>query len=475
MPRVRPDSPETIFTLIKGDEMGSETDYRDQLPINMTAVIKPLFGAAGYMIQSPGLTQYGSGSGVDRGGIWNERQSEHFRVSGTDLISVDSAGTKTVLGTISGSDTASVPYSFNTQGIVADGRFWLYDSVGGFREVTDPDLGDPIDCVWVDGYYFFTDGDFIYHTDITDEESIDPLKFATSEFSPDPSLGVGKTQDNKVIVFNRYTIEYFVNDASEDFSFARVQTRAAKIGIVGTHAKAEMGDKWYFLGSRKEEALSVHMLGVGQATKIASREVDKVIGTYTEDELKTAVVESREEDGQSHLLVHLPNHVLQYNDAIAKAMGPSMAWSILATGTDQSPWRGKHGVFEPRKGVWVYGDKLGSNLGIHDETVATQYESIAEWYLNTPFMYLEYQSIDKLEIETVPGFTSTEDATVAISLTYDGVTYGKEWFRLYGAPNDHNRRFIARRLGFVRDWVGIRLRGASKSRMAFSRGMIRHG
>ena len=57
--------------------------------------------------------------------------------------------------------------------------------------VTDSDLGDPIDGVWVDSYYFLTDGEYIYHTDITDETSIDPLKYATAEFMPDPSLGLG--------------------------------------------------------------------------------------------------------------------------------------------------------------------------------------------------------------------------------------------------------------------------------------------
>ena len=45
--------------------------------------------------------------------------------------------------------------------------------------------------------------------------------FATAEFMPDDSLGVAKTQDNKVAVFGRYTIEYFQNVATENFAFQR--------------------------------------------------------------------------------------------------------------------------------------------------------------------------------------------------------------------------------------------------------------
>jgi hypothetical protein len=467
---------ELVLNLIKGDKIGSETDYRDSLPVNMVAIVKPILGADGYMLQSPGLTQYGTGIGIDRGALWNERFPDHYRVSGGKFISVAADGTVVELGDISGSDTASLPYSFNTQAIIADGRMWLYDPVDGFREVTDPDLGDPIDGVWVDGFYFMTDGEFLFHTDITDESSIDPQKFATAEFMPDKSLGLGKTQDNKVLVFGRYTCEYFVNDASAQFSFTRVQSRAVKIGIVGTHAKAEMGDKWYLLGGRKEEAISVHVLGVGAAKKVATREVDKIIGQYTETQLESAVIESRSEDGYSFLVVHLPQHVLQFNETIASKVGIEQAWTILKTDvTGDLPWRAKHGLFEPRKGVWVYGDKRDSKIGVLDETLATHYGDISEWILDTPFTYLEAMSINELEIETLPGHTTTLDATVFVSITYDGVVRSSEFIELYGEPSQYGQRFILRRLGDVTNWFAFRFRGASRSRMAFSKAAIDYG
>ncbi len=466
---------ETPITLIKGDKIGVETDYRDYLPENMTAVAKQTFGAKGYMLQLPGLSLLGEGSGQDRGGIWNERFYDHYRVSGGDFISVTKDGVASTLGAITGNRTASLPYSFNTQGIIADDKFWLYSPSGGFNEVTDPELGDPIDGVWVDGYYCLTDGEFIYHTDINDESSIDPLKFATAEFMPDPSLGCGKTQDNKWIVFGRYTTEYFVNTAAENFAFTRVPTRAVKIGIVGTHAKAEMNDRWYLLGGRKEEGVGVHLLGVGSAERVSTREVEKVIGQYTETELQSAIVDARVEDAYGFIIVHLPNHVLTFNETIAQITGIAYAWSILKTGVDSTPWRGVHGAFDPRLGKWLYGDKQGSNIGIFDETVATQYGEIAEWVLYTPFLLLESQSVDRLEIETMPGHTGTEDATVFISMSYNGVTFGKEWTELYGAPSDYSKRFIVRRLGYVRDWVGIKFRGATRSRMGFGLAVIEHG
>lgn len=469
-----PQQDKTI-TFIKGDSVGIETDYRDALPVNATGISRPMLGAEGYMIQTPGLSVFGRGVNVDRRGIWNERLGAHYRVSGDSLIEVSSAGASTVLGNISGLDTVSLPYSFNTQGIVADGRFWLYDPVGGLNEVIDPDLGDPIDCVWIDGYYFFTDGEFLYHSDLADETQIDPLKFATAEFSPDPTLGVGKTVDNKAIAFNRYSTEYFSNVASAQFAFTRISSRALKAGIVGTHAKVEISDEWYILGGRKDEDVSVHVIGTGTTREVSSREIDKLIKQYTEEELSVVVMEKYMLDDYIYMIIHLPRETVMYNITLAEKVGSEYAWSFLRSGVANEPYRGKFGIFEPRLGKYVYGDKQSNLLGILDTLIATHYDEVAESVLYTPFMDLETFSLDELRLETVPGFTATDDATVFVSRTGDGVAYSTEWAAEYGGPSDYGKNFIVRRMGYVADWIGLKLRWVSRSRMAFGAAKIKYG
>jgi hypothetical protein len=466
----------TPVTLIKGDKISIETDYRDALPVNMHAVERNILGAVGYMLVFPGLTLIATGQGIDRGGRYNERFGKHYRTSGTSLVRVNTDDTVDVLGAMSGTEQVAMPYSFNTQCIISDGRMFLWDEdTSTFTEVTDPDLGDPIDGVWVDGYYFLTDGEFIYHTDINDETAIDPLKFATSEFSPDPTLGVSLTQDDKVMVWNRYSLEYFVNVATENFAFQRVETRAQKIGIVATHAKCESEGNWYITGGRKEEALGVYAVSVGSSTKVSTREIDKILAQYTEPELVDMRMDSVEEDNIHFIYVHLPNETVVFNANIAKSQGLDDAWFILKTGTGDETYRGINGVFDGKRGKWVFGDKVNSNIGLFDNTVCTQYGEIAEWLLYTPLMSLDGQSVDEIEIETLPGNVVDDDATVAFSTTYDGVTYSQEWWTLYGEENDYNQRFYIRRLGDVSDWVGFRFRGASKSRMSFALMKVTHG
>ncbi len=469
---------EAQVPIIKGDKIGVETDYRDALPVNMYAVPRKVLGANGYMLSYPGLSLLGTGSGIDRGANYNERFSNQFRVSGTKLISVSATGTVVELGDVSGSEQVAMPYSFVTQCVIANGKMFLYSSGSGFVEVSIPTgLSNPIDAVWVQpGYYMLTNGDDLYHTSIADETVISVLDVGSSELMPDKIMGLLVTQDSKVMVFGRYTVQYFVYDASDNFAFANVQTRAQKIGIVATHAKCESGGKYYITGGRKEEAVSVFAVGVGSSEKVSSREIDKILATYAEPELSDMRMEARTENNVTFIIVHLPNETLCFNESIAATFGLETAWMILKSDVQgNTPYRGINGVFDSRTAKWVYGDKINSNIGVLDNSICTQYGNIVEWIFYTPFINLERASIDSIELEIIPGHTTAEDATVAFSLTDNGVTYGTEYWELYGDPLDYGNRFIQRRIGYVRDWIGFKFRGASTSRMSFAKLDINYG
>jgi hypothetical protein len=459
--------------MLQGDKIANslEADYRDALPVNMYAVERQLLGAAGYMLSYPGLTQLGTGEGIDRGAIYNERFSDQYRLSGTELVSVDASGNTSVLGSITGTDQATLSaYSFNTQCVVAGGNAYLYSPVDGFSKITDTDIGTPIDVVWTSpGFYFFTDGEYLYHTDLASESSINPLSFATAEFMPDKSLGLSLNAENKIMVWGRDSLEYFVYNAqATGFAFTRLETRAQKIGIVATHAKCEVGGKFYITGGRKDDAVSVHIIGTGSAQKISTREIDKILKQYTEPGLSNMRMEGRTEDNIAFILIHLPNETLCFNENVALKFGIGKAWTILKSDVyGNTPYRAINGVNDARSSKWVYGDKQADTIGYLDNNTCTHYDEISEWLIYGPFLRLETLSMDQIEIETIPGHTLTEDAKVALSFSYDGLTYGHEEWLEYGNVNEYDKRFFARALGYVPDWVGFKLRGATRSRMAF--------
>lgn len=456
--------------IIRGDRINSFSDYEDALPINMIAVSRDIQGASGYLYSHDGLSQIRTGEGPDRGALYNERMQRSFRVSGRKLIEITATGT-VVLGDIPGSGQATIAYSFNSIMVVADGSAYRYDG-SVFTQITDPDIGSPLSVTWIDGYYFFTDGEYIYHTDINDESSIDPLKFATSEISPDPTKAVSRTQDDLVVVFNRYSTEYFINQANEQFAFTRLNQKAVNAGIVGTHAWTEMDGNLYILGGRKEERVSVHLLATGQTIAIATRYIDSIISSYSETDLVNAKLECRIADRDQLLYVHLPNDTLVFNQSIAKKLGQDSAWSRLES--NENAWRAVNMIFDPSLNLWVCGDRLDSKIGKLDHSKASQYGDSVDSVFYTPFIPIESASVDQIELKTVSGFTA-EDTSLFLSTTRDGAQYSQEWSKEVSVVQNYEHRYIPRRLGYVRLIVGFKFRAHHKEKICVSGLVVSYG
>lgn len=465
--------PEFNVTLLKGDKFkASEVDYRDALPVNMYAVPKPVLGANGYMYQLPGLTSHATGSGIDRGGIWCSAKGleGHYRVSGTDLIRIDSLGAVTVLGTVPGTEQVTMDFTFNNVILVADQKLYYYNPTNLFREITDGGLvGNPISVVFVANFVVLTDGERLYHSDIQDEESFPATTEVQAEFVPDKTLALKKNEDNELLVFGEFSAEHFIfNSTFVGFAFQPLDRKASKLGVSGSRSVAELEGIWYTVGRREETAPSCYMYAGGSGKRVASREIEQVLKTYTDDALATTTVDCITLDKISLVFIHLPDATYLFNATVAESQGVDNAWSLVKTGVFDANFRGRNFIRDPRLGKWIAGDKQNSNVGIFDESVATQYGEIAEWLLFSPFLKLETLSIDQLEIETIPGIVNDiEDATVFISRTENGRTYGTEWTQLYGTQWDYNQRFFIRTLGYVRHWMGFKFRGASRNRMAF--------
>ena len=379
--------------LLKGDKVDSRVDYRDALPVNMTAINHPIKGASGYMYQWYGLSLYANGEGVDRGARWVTRSGfeGQYRVSGNSFIRVNSDGTTTVLGSIPGNDQCRIAFSFNNIAIVGDGKLYYYNPTDGFRQITDPIVGSPIDIVWADGIFILTDGEDLYHSSILDEEVYDPLDFGNAQFRPDPTFGLGINEDNELIAFGVNTTEYFVNQGAENFTYIRINLKALKLGILGTHCKIEMNGKWYCVSRREETSPNINVIQGGGFKKISSREIDKVLASYSEESLASVTMDAFERDAVRYILVHLPDQTLLYNENIAEGMGPALAWTILKSDTlGDKTYRARNFVRSPEISEWICGDKENGNIGVLDDSISTHYDELAEWLLFTPLV-LQHQ------------------------------------------------------------------------------------
>lgn len=462
--------PKITLPMIKGDRQ-DKFDYRSNLPVNLTAVIRQIKGDQGYLLTHDGLTEFAQTSGKARGAAFNEKFNKHYRVSGDTFEEISPTGEVTTIGITSGDGVCSLSNSFNTQAILTDGKLFLWDNAS-LIQVTDPDLGFPIDITWFRGIYVMTDGEFLFHTDIVNEFSISPLKYSSSEFSSDKILAVARDDHNQILAFNRYSTEYFYFDASVPSGtsvLVSIPQASNKIGIVGTHCQTLLDGLFFILGGRQNESISVHILNAGQESTIATREIDQLISKYTESQLANVVLESRTVDRDKFLIIHLPGETLLYNHTVGMKIGLEAAWTYVKTGVDvDEVWRAKFGLFDPRAAKWIYGDIKENKLSFLDDKSAAQYGNQVECICYTPIIAeLETMSIDEFEIKTIAGF-STSDFTSAFSLSYDGITYGTEYWNEISAEGDYNKRYIARGLGYIRDDFNFKFRFVSTDKMSFA-------
>lgn len=110
--------------LMKG--LGKRPDlaeYSDLLPANMLAVSKEVAGSSGYMHPFPGIVKTDDIAGVSRGGEYNTKQNTVYRVAGDALYH---GGIRCEDIHLPGSMRVSMAHSYNSQGIAADGRLYLY-------------------------------------------------------------------------------------------------------------------------------------------------------------------------------------------------------------------------------------------------------------------------------------------------------------------------------------------------------------
>lgn len=453
--------------ILSGTYTDSNADFRSSYPVNLVPVPKDNGIAKGYLRASEGVTAYGSTAlGFDRGGInWN---GAHYRVQGTSLVTISESGAISNIGDVGGTGQVRFDYSFDRLAVASAGNLF-YVQGSAITQVTDPDLGEVVDMLWVDGYFMTTDGTSLIVTDLDDPYAVNPLKYGSSEADPDPVNGLLKIR-GEVHAINRYTIEIFDNVGGDLFPFQRITGAQIQKGSLGTFCACEISDAVAFLGGGRGEAPAIYIGSNGSATKISTREIDTLLTTYTEAQLSKCVLEKRVDKGHNHLWVHLPDRVLVY-DAAGSAAVQEPLWFYLTgglAGFSQYPARNLVWIYDR----WNVGQPAGTKMGYLDETLSTQYGEMARWEFGTTIVYNEGNGaiFTELELFCLTGRVRIGiNPTISTSYSIDGQTWSDEKFVSVGTIGQRNKRITWRRNGFMRDWRIQRFKGNSDAHISITR------
>jgi hypothetical protein len=214
-------------------------------------------------------------------------------------------------------------------------------------------LGTVTDLTWVDGYFMTTDGEYLVVTDLADPTAVNPLKYGSSEASPDPVTALLKLR-NEIYALNRYTIEVFSNVGTAGFPFQRIESAQVERGCVGTHACSVFMESIAFIGGAEKEAVSIWMSGNASSIKIATREIDQILSGYTETQLSEALVETRVDKNHEFLYIHLSDKTLVFDGKSTSVFGQPV-WFVLSSNINGE------GIYNARNFVYCYDKWLCGN------------------------------------------------------------------------------------------------------------------
>lgn len=452
--------------ILNGVYSNNGPDLRTSYPVNMVPVPKNSGVSAGFLRPADGIVSNGTGPGIDRGGInWN---GVCYRVMGTSLVRVDSNGAVTTLGDVGNGHLVTFDYSFDRLAIASGGRLYYWNGTT-LTQVTDTDLGNVIDLVWVDGYFMTTDGTSLVVTELSDPTQVNPLKYGSSEVDPDPVVGLIKLR-NEVYALNRNTIEVFDNVGGDFFPFKRIDGAQIQKGVVGTHAACVYMEAIAFVGSSRNEAPGVYIGANASATKISTQEIDEILLEYTEQQLSGVKLEVRNDKSHQHLYIHLPDRTLVYDAAASQTLGDQV-WFVLTTSiTGFEQYRAKNMVWAYDK--WLVGDPQSSSVGYLTQNTGNHWGQIVRWEFGTSIVYNEGKGalFTEMELVSLTGRVAAGiDPIITTSYSFDGSAWSQDRGIRVGAIGDTQKRLVWFRNGHMGHFRMQRFRGDSQAHLSFVR------
>ena len=360
-------------------------------------------------------------------------------------------------------------YSFDHLAIASSDQLWLYDG-STLAQVTDVDLGDAKDVIFIDGYFMTTDGEFLVVTELNDPFAVDPLKYGSSEINPDPILALLKVR-NEAYAMNRYTIEVFANVGTSGFPFQRISGAQIEKGVVGRDACTVFMDAVVFVGSGFNEAIGVYIAAKGGgSTKISTREIDDILAGYTEAELQNLILTTRVDRNHQHLHIRMPNGATFVFDQAASQALQNPIWFQLSS--DQAG-----GAYRATDIIWCYdkwnvADTVSNKLGYLTPEISTHWDEKVRWEFTTLLIYNEGKGaiVHELELVALTGRTALgDDPRISAEYTLDGLSWSQPKTIAAGKEGDRGKRLRWLSQGKMQNFRGQRFRGNSDAFMSIAR------
>jgi len=415
--------------------------------------------------QRPGIVSKGNGVAACRGQI--KFQDELYQVSGDRLLKIAENGSTVDLGFISGSSECVMAVGFTFLVIVVKGDTAYSWDGSTLLEITDVDFVASNDVTYLNGRWIFipSDGSPAFFSEALDPNIIGATSFFDAETQPDKNVGVINLR-NRLYILGEDTTEVFRDTGTGTIPYQRIDGASIWTGLVAGHTF--YGNSFAFLGRDKDNNFGFFQMGSGEAVRISNPAVDELLNdTYTLAELQTCIAQRLQWKGQDIAVFRLPRETICYNGGWFFMSSIATFEETEFSGNDFVTWRANY--ITHCYGEYFVGDVATDDIGILDE-VATDYGDDVNYGFDTfaKFARGSYFTVNSLEIDGLAGQTSPQ-ATIGLSLSEDGKTYGDFFYIGMGEIGEYQRRVeweLPGGLGDYENFMGVRIRTTSTVEIA---------
>ncbi len=419
------------------------------------------------LVGTPGISLFATAGLKPRRGerVMNEIP---YVVTGNLFYRVNSDGTTTSLGTITGTGKVSIADNGTQLCIVVPGSTgYIYTVAGGLVTITDVDftttLGPSQQVVHKDGYFIHynntasvSTGIIFFISNLRDGLVYDPLDFGTAEVDPDKITGIHVSR-NQLYVCGTETIEPFQSipvSVTGLFPFQRVPGGVIPKGVKSRFSLQDFDNSFLFFGGGHNEKPTVWRIGASPQ-KISTAAIDKIISDHTDSEQDNVYITTYAEDGGFFANVHFKNRVLTYDAAASALMEKPIWFERRSKDTEgrQVIWR-VAGIMKAY-GVTLVTDNQSGKIGKLDIDTYTEYGvSIKRVVATQPFSSMGNPvSFSEMELSCESG-TATAGLDPHITREYSddgGYTFGNRTKRSLGKQGQYKIRQVWRREGQSRN------------------------
>lgn len=414
------------------------------------------------LFHTPGIDQFSDvGLGNSRG-VLVFSDGTPYRVIGNTLYSVDSLGSITSHGTITGtSDVSMDSNGINIAIVDPTGDSYFFTPSTGILDLNSGSdflsFGQATSVTFKDGFYVYTTDEFFFSSSskkINDGKDFNSLDLEDAEINPD-LIVTGFNDHNQLYIIGSETTEVFRTFTTSGFPFQRVPGAMIPKGCAARNTVISFDQSFLFMGGGKNEKPAIYQAKGSNVKRISTKAIEHLLHGFSKSVISESRAFAYSEDGNYFAVFTFGDHTFVYDQTTSRLSGvPS--WHERQTGvtngTGFQKWRAIHGV-EAFGDIQVADDRSGLIGNLNSETFKEYGNRIERVISTKPFADRGEKLFSKeveLYMETGLGNDDVEEPVMRMDYSDDGSrTFRSELKRSLGKKGEYKTRLRWKRLGSI--------------------------